>query len=182
MHVYRTPSYGAGCTMGGSTRYSEIWVANDEECEDPAFRGEGFITREEAEKLGLPLFVVGRSGKVNHVRPLCDEGEPWFMASGNFAHTSDSRGPYHALKIHDRTEREGGECYAYYGAGEHPRMKLALPLHEAIKQVMNHSQFAGFMPPLEQQLKRAKVTHLGYSIDVSGGNGQAFQAAVQYIS
>lgn len=115
MSVYRSHNQ---CTMGPSSRVWTIWVASDYGMEDASFRGWGHITREEAERLGLPLFCVGRAGGANHVRPIVDaEESPWFMYGGNIAHTSDSRGSWHPLKIHDRTE-DGSACVPYYAIGE----------------------------------------------------------------
>lgn len=123
MKVYRAEDT---CTKGASIRCNTIWVANDLHVElpgKPLFRDTGHVTRAEAEKSGHPLFRVDCKGGRRNVVPIMmddDLSHPWFMFGGNFAYTSDSRGPSVPVHIHDRTERSSGQCYPFFGIGDKP--------------------------------------------------------------
>ena len=100
MDVMR-PADGVDCTAGGvSSRAARVLVIVDGEL----FTEPGPLKPEDAERLNMPVFRVGKAGGRFHLVPV-DAGDSWTMFGGNFAYSCDSRTPQFPVHIHDRIEK-----------------------------------------------------------------------------
>lgn len=100
MDVYRSAD-GMDCTARGeSSRAVRILAVVDGEL----FTEPGPLKPEDAETLGMPVFVVDKAGGRFHLRPE-SAGDAWCMFGGNFAYSCDSRTPQFPVHIHDRIEK-----------------------------------------------------------------------------
>lgn len=86
------PAHGCDCTNGGiSSKAKDVLVV-----------GPG-IAEVFEESDDIPTVIINDRKGHKFLRPA-EQSSKWYMMGGNYATTSDSRWPYGALPIHDRTE------------------------------------------------------------------------------